>query len=116
MLTSLAASLLLLAASPLRARAMRTSAQLPILPGFDSELDDYTIFKHASMPNQQLRFKQNDGWCTGADTRSWSGYLDSEDSHYFFYYYESRSKPEEDPVVLWINGGPWVLSVGSPKV
>jgi carboxypeptidase C (cathepsin A) len=24
----------------------------------------------------------------------------------FFYFFESRSKPSEDPVVMWINGGP----------
>lgn len=34
------------------------------------------------------------------------GYLDFDDSHIFFYYFESRSKPSEDPVILWIAGGP----------
>jgi cathepsin A (carboxypeptidase C) len=24
----------------------------------------------------------------------------------FFYFFESRSKPKEDPVVMWINGTP----------
>jgi hypothetical protein len=24
----------------------------------------------------------------------------------FFYFFESRSKPSEDPVIMWINGGP----------
>lgn len=62
--------------------------------------------RHVDFPEKQMRYKRNDGWCDGADVRSWSGYLDFEDSHLFFYYYESRSKPSEDPVILWINGGP----------
>jgi cathepsin A (carboxypeptidase C) len=36
-----------------------------------------------------------------------SGYLDiDEDKHFFFWFFESRSKPKEDPLVLWLNGGP----------
>ena len=34
-------------------------------------------------------------------------YLDVGDGRdLFFYFFESRSKPSEDPVVMWINGGP----------
>lgn len=36
-----------------------------------------------------------------------SGYLDTSDSrHFFFYHFESRSDPKNDPIVLWVNGGP----------
>lgn len=50
--------------------------------------------------------KRNDGWCDSDKVRSWSGFLDvlDSDSHLFFYYFESRSKPADDPVVLWLNG------------
>lgn len=53
-----------------------------------------------------LSSKRNDGWCDNENVKSWSGYLDiiDSDSHLFFYYFESRSKPTEDPVVLWLNG------------
>lgn len=90
--------------------AARHDAQLPLDPQLftldhDAE-DDYSIFTHSAMQEHRLRFKRTDGWCKGADTRSWAGYIDHEDSSLFFYYYESRNKPSEDPVVLWINGGP----------
>lgn len=67
--------------------------------------DGFTLFRHDDHPDKQIRYKRNDGWCDGADTPSWSGYLDFEDSHLFFYYFASRDKPDEDPVLLWINGG-----------
>lgn len=41
-----------------------------------------------------------------------SGYLDILPSdggygkHLFFWFFESRDKPKEDPLVLWLNGGP----------
>lgn len=36
-----------------------------------------------------------------------SGYLDiSETRHLFFWFEESRQNPDEDPLVLWLNGGP----------
>ena len=38
--------------------------------------------------------------------RSYSGYVDIEAKHLFFYFFESRSDPDVDPVLMWINGGP----------
>jgi cathepsin A (carboxypeptidase C) len=41
------------------------------------------------------------------DVKQISGYLDiSETKHLFFWFFESRSSPSEDPLVLWLNGGP----------
>jgi cathepsin A (carboxypeptidase C) len=37
--------------------------------------------------------------------KQYSGYLDiSETKHLFFWFEESRSKPKDDPLVLWLNG------------
>ena len=45
-------------------------------------------------------------WCDPT-TRSWTGYIDSGyGKELFFWYFESRSAPKDDPVVMWINGGP----------
>ena len=39
--------------------------------------------------------------------RHFSGYLDStEDIKLHYWFFESQNKPETDPVVLWLNGGP----------
>jgi carboxypeptidase C (cathepsin A) len=48
--------------------------------------------------------------CPGA-TAGYTGYLNSNEKHFYFSYFESRSKPEEDPVVLWLNGGPGCSSM-----
>jgi carboxypeptidase C (cathepsin A) len=52
---------------------------------------------------------------TGPDTWSekysivsvYTGYFDVEARHLFFWFFESRRNPDEDDVMLWINGGAW---------
>lgn len=36
---------------------------------------------------------------------AYTGYIDIEAKHLFFYFFESRSKPDEDDVIFWTNGG-----------
>jgi carboxypeptidase C (cathepsin A) len=48
--------------------------------------------------------------CPGA-TSGYTGYLNSASNHFYFAYFESRSKPESDPLVLWLNGGPGCSSM-----
>ncbi|KAJ7489370.1 serine carboxypeptidase [Mycena latifolia] len=39
--------------------------------------------------------------------QQYSGYIDvGREKHLFFWFFESRSSPADDPVVLWLNGGP----------
>ncbi|KWU44075.1 carboxypeptidase Y, partial [Rhodotorula sp. JG-1b] len=54
----------------------------------------------------RLRVREPKGLCD-PDVRQVSGYLDTDEGHHFFFWtFESRNDPKNDPVILWINGGP----------
>ena len=49
-----------------------------------------------------------EGVCeTTPGVNSYAGFISlSEDVHSFFWFFESRSDPANDPITLWLNGGP----------
>ena len=57
-----------------------------------------------------IRYKEpgKSGVCeTTPGVNSYSGFIDiSPTSHTFFWFFESRNDPANDPVSLWLNGGP----------
>lgn len=66
------------------------------------------------LDNYNLRAKSVDPSKLGVDkVKQYSGYLDDEeeDKHLFYWFFESRNDPKNDPVVLWLNGGPGCSSL-----
>ncbi|PNS17344.1 Carboxypeptidase Y A [Sphaceloma murrayae] len=66
------------------------------------------------LENYNLRTKKVDPASLGVDkVKQYSGYLDDEeqDKHLFYWFFESRNDPKNDPVVLWLNGGPGCSSL-----
>jgi carboxypeptidase C (cathepsin A) len=70
--------------------------------------DEFTLFTHPSLPSYGLRIKQSPREFCDYSVRSYTGYLDVDygTKHMFFYFFESRSDPDKDDVLMWINGGP----------
>ncbi|KAK5943830.1 hypothetical protein PMZ80_003111 [Knufia obscura] len=60
-----------------------------------------------------VRFKESNLCETTEGVKSYAGYVDiADDKHIFFWFFESRNDPTNDPITLWLNGGPGADSMG----
>jgi cathepsin A (carboxypeptidase C) len=65
----------------------------------------YEFVSHPEFSNYKLRLTEPK--LCDAGVKQYSGYLDiAEDKHLFFWFFEARFRPDEAPLVLWLNGGP----------
>ena len=68
--------------------------------------DIYTTYHSPNSPDHSIRITtQNDSLCD-ARSKQYTGWLDVGPHHMFFWYFESQHKPEHDPLLLWMTGGP----------
>lgn len=66
------------------------------------------------LENYDMRVRKVDPSKLGVDTvKQYAGYLDDndKDKHLFYWFFESRNDPANDPVILWLNGGPGCSSM-----
>lgn len=77
-----------------------------------SKADDgwVKILTHKAFPEYEIKLKEPK--LCDPNVQQYSGYLDAGNKkHFFFWFFESRNNPKEDPVVLWLNGGPGCSSL-----
>ncbi|KAH7882369.1 Alpha/Beta hydrolase protein [Phlebopus sp. FC_14] len=65
----------------------------------------YELVQHPQFVDYQLRITEPT--LCDPTVKQYSGYLDITDNkHLFFWFFESRTSPEDAPLVMWLNGGP----------
>ena len=71
------------------------------------EANGFHTFQSTFSEHHSIRIKQqqNNSLCD-ARARQYTGWLDVGNKHIFFWYFESQDTPSEDPLLLWLTGGP----------
>jgi cathepsin A (carboxypeptidase C) len=71
-----------------------------------SKVTGYSIYQRLSSDHSiRIKHQQNDTICD-ARSKQYTGWLDVGTKHLFFWYFESQNNPSEDPLLLWLTGGP----------
>lgn len=77
-------------------------------PATSSSADTISSFK----AGQFTLVPQDDSTCATYGESQWTGTIDVTDSHrLFFWFFDSRNDPANDPIIIWMNGGPGSTSM-----
>lgn len=68
--------------------------------------DDFRIIQSSHSPDYSIRIRQQNDSICAAGSPQYTGWLDIGPRHLFFWYFESQNDPANDPLMLWMNGGP----------
>jgi cathepsin A (carboxypeptidase C) len=71
---------------------------------------DHTTFQSPNSPHSVRIRQQNETICA-TDSAQYTGWLDVGHKHLFFWYFDSQNDPVNDPLTLWMNGGPGASSM-----
>lgn len=86
--------------TPAAVSNQRQLAKTPSTPG-----------KSALQGNRFTKKKQDNSTCPTYGESQWTGTINVSDGHDLSYwFFESRNDPENDPIILWMNGGPGASS------
>jgi cathepsin A (carboxypeptidase C) len=87
--------------------ATSVATQIPLLSQAEAlDVHGFKVYQSQYSPDHSIRIKeQNDTLCD-ARSKQYTGWLDVGAKHLFFWYFESQSSPADDPLVLWLTGGP----------
>ncbi|GAA5905405.1 S10 family peptidase [Sporobolomyces salmoneus] len=92
--------------------ALPTQDQLPFALPAAAPHPQQSHHSHPALPRHRVRLRGPQGLCDSS-VKNYAGYLDVSEAvgedfsrHFFSWIWESRSDPRNDPVVLWLNGGP----------
>jgi cathepsin A (carboxypeptidase C) len=77
-----------------------------VMQSSNPDIDGYRIIQSQHLPNHSIRIKEQNDTICDARSKQYTGWLDIGPKHLFFWYFESQSDPTNDPLVLWLTGGP----------
>lgn len=80
--------------------------QAILQPGVSTS-DGFRVVQNKYSPNHSVRIRQQNDSICAAGSAQYTGWLDVGPKHLFFWYFESQNDPPtNDPLMLWMTGGP----------
>jgi cathepsin A (carboxypeptidase C) len=81
-------------------------SQEPVSAPIESSDTIFTTFHSFYSPAHSLRITSQNSSLCDAHSAPYTGWLDVGPHHLFFWYFESQRNPKQDPLTLWLTGGP----------